>query len=140
MNFLRPSVNMLAETMGYTFEDWSSTDFSDFSLRVNGSTVSVKNDEVQVLVYQGGAQIGAKSFSVHRLNDDYYFSDPSSVKNWAYNFVDVADYTDVKFDLEKQSSGVITVAAVENNISKASASTYYKGEAYCEGSICYEEP
>ena len=140
MNFLRPSINMLAESMGFTYEDWSSSDFSDFSLGVNSSSVSIKNNSVKVLVYQGTSLIGSKSFAVYRQSNDYFFSNPSSVKNWAYNFVDIADYTDVEFDLVKSSSGTVTVAAKENNVTKASASVYYPGQAYCDGPICYEEP
>ena len=139
MNFLRPSINMLAESMGFTYEEWSSSDFSDFSLGVNSSSVSIKNNTVQVVVYQGSSEIGRNSFSVYRQGNSYYFSNPSSVKNWAYNFIDIADYTDVEFDLEKSSSGTVTVSAKENNVTKASASVYYPGQAHCDGPICYEE-
>lgn len=130
---------MIAETMGYTYEDWSSSDFSDFSLGVNSSSVSIKNNSVKIVVYQSSSQIGSKSFSVYRQSNAYYFSNPTSVKSWASNYIDIADYTDVEFDLVKSSSGTVSVTARENNIPKASATTYYPGQAYCEGSICYEE-
>jgi hypothetical protein len=140
MNFLRPSINMLAESMGFTYQDWSSSDFSDFSLGVNSSSVSIKNNSVKVLVYQGASLLGSKNFSVYRQSNDYFFSNPSAVKDWGYNFVDIADYTDVEFDLVKSSSGTITVGAKENNVTKASASVYHRRQGYCDNGICYEEP
>lgn len=130
---------MLAESLGFTFEDWSTSDFSHFSLKVNDSTVSVKNNIVNVVIYQDSAEIGNKSFTVYRQGDQYYFSNPTSVKNWAYNFIDISDYVDVEFDLIKNSAGTVSIAAKENNVTKASASTYYRGTAYCDGPICYEE-
>lgn len=140
MNFLRPTVNMLAETSGYSFTDWSNSDFGDFSLRVNDSTVKIRNENVVVKVFSGASIIGTKTFKVKRSGNVYRLANSDTAKNWALNFLNSADYVEVDYSIEKSAPGLVTISAQEKGTTKASASIHYKGGgSMCRGSVCYKE-
>ncbi len=121
---VRPINTMLAETIGYSFSDWESSNFDEFSIKVDGIDSTIKDNVVTIEVYEGSYVIGSKSFGVRKVNGDYKFVSPTSIKEWAYNFVDTGTDVKVDFDIQHVKAGDVVVQAKHKNVVKAAASIY----------------
>lgn len=124
MRLIRPINTMLAETIGYSFSDWQNSNFNDFAIKLDGVSSTIKNNTVIVKVYDGLNLLGSQSFTVVKVDGQYKFSAPDSVKQWAFNYIDLGSSVKLDFDIAHTDPGTVTVQAKHQNQIKASASAY----------------
>lgn len=122
--FIRPVNTMLAETLGYTFTEWESANFNDFSIKLEGAGTSIGGNKVTVIIYDGSSVLGSKVFDVYRTNGEYKFTSQALVKQWAYNYIDIGNKVEIDFDVQNTTAGNVSLQAKHQNTIKASSSAY----------------
>lgn len=123
MRELRPITEMLAQSMGFTYEDWAALDPSDFALTVQGSYAN--SNSASVTVMSGNQSIGSSTFALNNVGGTYTFANPNSVKAWSQQFVDLAD--SIKVELMVVETDTFSASIKENGITRA-AHTYEAGD------------
>ncbi|NWO06680.1 MAG: hypothetical protein HLX50_13615 [Alteromonadaceae bacterium] len=115
MRELRPITEMLAQSMGFTYEDWVALDPSDFAFTVQGSYAT--STSASVTVMSGNQSIGSSTFALNNVGGTYTFANPNSVKSWSQQFTDLAD--SIKVELMVAQTDTFSTSIKENGISRA---------------------
>lgn len=116
MRELQPLAEMLAQSTGFTYEEWSALDPSDFSLTVQGSYVTAESAKVVLL--DGSYEVAQSTFQVNNVGGTYTFATPSQVKQWSEQYVHLAD--SVRVELQVADTGSISTSLNERGSARAS--------------------
>lgn len=98
-NLLRKVSSLVAETGIYTYEHYLAMDPSKYTIELSGTANSyIENSQATISVFDGTNLLGQKVTTLTKNGNVYKFADPQGVKNWAYNYIDIADKVDVKYN------------------------------------------
>ncbi len=108
----------------FDLEVQQSFDPSTYNIELIGSDI-IQN-QVQLTALDTGKNVlGSKYFSVNQQESRYYFTDPNAVKNWSYNFINMASTIEINIPInnnESNSSGSF-ILRNENSIMAATSWT-----------------
>lgn len=97
-NLLRRVSALVAETGIYTYDHYLAMDPTKYTIELAGTANSyIENNQATISVFDGTNLLGQKVTTLTKNGNIYKFADPQGVKNWAYNYIDIADKVDVKY-------------------------------------------
>ncbi|PCI61552.1 MAG: hypothetical protein COB35_06000 [Gammaproteobacteria bacterium] len=73
----------------FTSDDFQSLDVSKYNFKLTGADVTNNQVKLSALDSSNNA-LDTKDFAVTKRNGRYYFTSPQDVKDWSYNFIDIA--------------------------------------------------
>lgn len=101
---LRTISEMIASLTGFSISDWNELDVSEYEIELDasfGTIATIEGNVATVSVFSSESIIGTQEFAVTQIGNKAKFSDPVAVKNWTYQFVDIAD--NVEVDIKTKS-------------------------------------
>ena len=106
----------------YSYAAQQLFDPSVFNIELNGSEIT--NNEVTIIILDlQKNKLASKLFQVNKKSGRYYLTNPELVKNWSYNFINMATGASVEIATNKidTSSASNLIFREENTIIAASS-------------------